>query len=143
MIGHRLFVLLVNERSHHDVFLQLVGIGMDVVPHDELVEREQTQHRLFDDIPLLLLDNGPAEIGEYQLHVDATLILRQLLQPIQVDSEVLLQKFHQGNVQDDILIALTDDIVVATPAHDVDRQQEDGGVAGLLALGRLIPLDHA
>ena len=143
VVSSRLLVVVVNQRCHDGVLFQLIGIGMNVVPHDKLVKREQAQHGLLDDVPLLLLNNGTTEVGENELHVNAALVLRQHLQHVEVDFEVLLQQFHQRDVQDDVLVALTHDVVVATAAHHVDGQQQDGRIAGLLALGRLIPLQHA
>ena len=92
---------------------------MDIIPHDELVEGEQSQHRLLKDIPLLLFDDGSAEIGENEFYVYTAFILRQYFQSVHIESEVLFQQLYQRDIQEDVLIALADDIVIAALAHNI------------------------
>ena len=138
-----LLVLLGNQRVNNGVLLQPCRVRVNVVPHDELVEREQAQHGFLQHVPLLLFGNGAAYVGENQLHVYPTLVFRQFLQRVEPDVETLLQQFGQRDVQYDVFVALAYDIVVACPSHHVHRQQQDGSKARLFALLRLVPLQHA
>ena len=138
-----LLVLFLYQRGYHYVFLQFFRIRMNIVPHHELVERKQTQHRLFHNAPPIQFYDGLPEIVEYQFHVHSALIFRQFFQSVQINPEVLLQQFHQGDVQDDVLVAFSDDVVVAALADDVHRQEQDGGITRLFAFGIFIPLQHA
>ena len=115
---------------------------MDVVPHHELVEREQSQHRFFHHIPFLLFYDRPAEISKDQFYIHTAFIFRQFFQDIKTDAEILFQQFYQRDIQDNILITFPDDIIVAALTDDVHGQQQDGGIAGLLTFGCLIPFQH-
>ena len=70
-LSRTLLVVAVDEGCHDDILPQLVGIGVDVIPHYELIKGEKPQQRLLDDVPPLLVDDGLTEIGEYQFHIDA------------------------------------------------------------------------
>ena len=86
---HLLLVMFRNQGGDHHILLQLVGIGVNVVPHHKFVERKQAEHRLFDNVPFFLFDNCPTEIGEDHFHIHATLVLRKLFQNVKVDFEIL------------------------------------------------------
>ena len=116
------FVGTFHERGDDGMLVQFVGIRMDIVPHDKLTEREETQQRLLDDGPCRLLCHSLAHGVEHLFHVYTAVIPGQGLQLVEVEAEVLLQQLYQRDVEHDVLVALANDILAGTFAHNVDRQ---------------------
>ena len=67
---------------------------MDVVPHDELVEREDTQNSLFFHIPFTLILDAMPDDGVNQLDVDSTFVSRKRIESRHGDTEVLAKHFQ-------------------------------------------------
>ena len=132
-----------HERFHHDVLLQLLRIVVQVVPHDELVEREQAQLGLFHHLPAFHVLDGMSHGVEDLDDVYAALVHGEGLQHTQVDGELLLQEFEQGRVDDRLLVACAQHIVVARLTDDVYGHQHHRGEAGQRAALALEPLQHA
>ena len=105
---------------------------MNIVPHNEFVEREQAQHGLFDDIPSFLFNDGSAEIGKDKFYIYTAPVFWQFFQHIEVDAEILFKQFNQGNIQKDVLVSFSDDIAVAASAHNINREQKDRSITSLL-----------
>ena len=74
------FYLSVDEAGHNLVLNQFVGIVVNIIPHDELVEREDTQNRLLFHVPFTLVFNAVADNGIDQLDVYAAFVGRQRVQ---------------------------------------------------------------
>ena len=121
----------------------LLGIVVDVVPHHELVEREQTEQRLFHNVPFWMVHQVAAHDGKNFLHIDAVLVFGQGRQSGQADIVLLFQHLHQGGVERYVLVAGANHVVVAAAAHDVNGQQQQRGVAWADALVGLEPFQQA
>ena len=68
------FYLSVDEAGHNLVLNQFVGIVVNIIPHDELVEREDAQNRLLFHVPFTLVLNAVADNGIDQFDVNAAFI---------------------------------------------------------------------
>ena len=66
--------------GHNLVLNQFVGIVVNIIPHDELVEREDAQNRLLFHVPFTLVLNAVADNGIDQLDVYAAFVGRQRVQ---------------------------------------------------------------
>ena len=120
----------INGRVHHAAhqagddraLCEYVGVGVDIIPHYELVEGEVTQDSLLDHIPVLLLhDLRPYRI-EYQRNVYAVSVLRQRVESPDSDIEHLAQKLQKRDVQHCILIPNPEHIPTGCrPSDKLDR----------------------
>ena len=121
----------------------LLGIAVYVVPHHELVEREQTEHCLLHHIPAWLAGQLSAHGGEYCPHVDTTLVLGQRLQSLQVNLVLLAQHLHQRGVDGHLFIAAAHHIVITAAAHQLHGHEQQRGIARAHTLLVLIPAHQA
>ena len=115
---------------------------MDIVPHHELVEREQSEQRLLHHVPAMHVLHPFPHSGKDALHIYTMVICGQRIQHTQVDLELLLQQLYQGGIDDGILFTGTDHIVGTRTAHDIHRHQQYWGVASQHALVVLVPFQH-
>ena len=116
---------------------------MNIVPHHELIEREQAEHRFFNYIPSRLGSQLGAHSGEHASHVDTTLVLGQRLQTLQVYLVLLAQHLHQRGIDGHLLVATAHNILVAATANQLDRHEQQRCEAGSNALLGFIPAHHA
>ena len=121
----------------------MVGIVVDVVPHHELIEREQSEESLFHDIPSGHIAYGIAYGADNSFDVDTIVIDGKRIERDEIDIELLFQEFKDGDVDDGVFIARTYKIITVRFADDVDWHQNEGGKARLLAAVVLIPFQHA
>ena len=121
----------------------MVGIVVNVVPHHEFIEREQSEEGLFHDVPPGHVADGIADGADDSFHIDAALVGGQWVKRGQIDVELLFQQFKYGDVDDGFFVARPDKVVAVGFADDVDGHQDDGGKAGLLAAVVLVPFQHA
>ena len=135
--------LAFHQRAHHLVLLQMVCVVVNVVPHYELVEREQSQQRLLHDIPARHFAYRLSHRREYHLDVNAVLVFRKRVEDVEVHLELLSEQFYQGDVYYDVLLACSYYIVVASLAQDVDRHQQYRRETRHHALLVLIPFQHS
>ena len=137
------YPMLLQQTFDDGRAAHLLGVVVDVVPHHELVEREQTEQRLFNDIPFGMVHQMAANDGKHFLHIDAVLVFRKGRETCQVHVVLLFQHLHQGGVERDVLIACADDIVVATTTDNVNRHQQKRGKTWAHALVVLKPLQQS
>ena len=120
--------------------LQVIRAVADVVPHDELREREDAQIGGLQHVPLLLIHDDLADDGEHLAGVDAVLIHRQRIQPVYYNIEILLELFENRNVHLRLIVAQTQDVALTRGlADDLDRQKDDRCVARLDAALGFVP----
>ena len=71
---------------------------MDVVPHHELAEGEESQQGFLQHVPALLSGDGLPYPCEDALHIHPMVVGRQWVHHTQVDAELLLQHLHQRGI---------------------------------------------
>ena len=76
-----------------------------IVPHQELIERENAEHRLLLYIPSRLIAHCRTENGKNLLHIHAVIVERQRIHSGNSDFEILSQKFHKSDIEHNILFA--------------------------------------
>ena len=135
--------VLLKETFDDGRAAHFVSITVDVVPHDELVEREQSEHGFLDNIPAWLAGQLGSYGAQRTAHVDAALVFGQRLQPLQINLILLAQHLYECGVDGHLLIAATHDVVVAAATDEVDRHEQQWGVARSHALLVLIPAHQA
>ena len=86
--------LSCHERLDDAVLHHFCSTVVDVVPHHELTEREESQHGFFNQIPARLLLYIIADGSKHLLHVDSIVIRRQRIQSRYADAKLLTQIFH-------------------------------------------------
>ena len=134
----------VHEALYNFVPGQVLGAVADIVPHDELGEGEDAQIGALQHVPVLLAHNGLAQNGKHPSGVNAVLVRRQRIQPVDFHLEVLLELFQHGDVHLGVVVPQTDAIALGCAlAHHLDRNQDQGRIAGLGASGILIPFEQA
>ena len=133
-----------HQAGDYRALCEYVGVGVDIIPHYELVEGEVTQDGLLDHIPVLLLhDLRPYRI-EYQRNVYAASVLRQRVKSPDGNIEHLAQKLQKRDVQHCILIPDPEHIPAGCrPPDKLDRHKKHRGISRLLAERILIPSEQA
>ena len=110
--------LHIDARIHHAThqtgydrtLAENVGVIVDIIPHDELIEREVTQDRLLDHVPVSLLHHLCSYCIEHQRSIYTITILRQRIEASDSDIEHLTKKLKHRDVQHRILIPASDHI---------------------------------
>ena len=139
-IGNLPSQLAVHQTADDLVFRQILGAVAHIVPHDELGEGEHAQICRFQHIPPGLSHHRFTQNGEDLADIDAMLVLRQRIQSVHIDTEILLHLFQHGNVHLGFVIPQPDHIALGSGlADDVHRHQHHRGVSGFRTLGRFIP----
>ena len=127
-----------HEAIDDGILLHLLVVDVNVVPHQELAEREESEDALSLDAPTFLFLDGLAQHVEDFQHIHSMLIKRQFFQSIHFDAMVLAQELHQRDVEHNLLVTLAD-AVTSTLIDHLDRHQQDGRIACHLRLVGLIP----
>ncbi len=129
----------VGKQAIDDVVLRkLLAMGMDVVPHQELAEREISEQAFFFHIPSFLLFKRVTYDGEYHPYIDAAIVGRQCVQTVDDDVVVLTQKFHQCDIERNVFVACAD-IIIALFVDHLYREQQQGSIARNRGLGCFKP----
>ena len=104
------------------ILLHLLVVDMDVVPHQELAEREESEDALSLDAPTFLFLDGLAQHVEDLQHIHSMLVERQFFQSLHFDAMVLAQELYQRDVEHNLLVTLAD-AVTSTLIDHLDRHQ--------------------
>ena len=133
-----------QERCHDLILPQLLASHADIVPHDELAERELPQHTQRLDRPVRMqchrLTDGVIDLRK----VCPVLILRHGVKPVNADAVILPQEFKEGDI--DLGVLVTDAQRIGLPGdapHKIDRQQHQRGIPGLCGTLVLKPFEEA
>ncbi len=133
-----------HQAGDNLVAQQVLTAIAQVIPHDKLGKGENAEECAFDDIPAVLGHNPLAHRRKYQRQVYPVLVLRQRVKALNDDPEILPEHLQQGDVHLRIFITQANDVAFQRRAPDnINRQQHQRGIAGLLADCRLIPLQQA
>ena len=114
---------LLHKAANDGVLKHFVAVAVDVVPHQEFIEREYAEHRLFFNVPSGLIGDGFANDGEDEFHIHSMVIARQRIEFWDGDIEILSQKFYQCDVEHDFLLASAN-VVHAFLIHHIHRQHQ-------------------
>ena len=124
--------------------LQVVRAVADVVPHDELREREDAQIGGLEHVPLLLIHDNLADDGEHPAGIDAVFIHRQRVKPVDHNVEILLELLENRNVHLRLVVAQAQDVALTRGlADDLDRQKDDRRVTRLDAFLGFVPAQQS
>ena len=138
------FQLAADEGCHDLILPQLLTAVADVIPHDELGEGELPEEGKLLNIPAVFGEHGLPDGIEDEPEIHAALILRRRIQAADVDAEILPQQLEQGNIHLDVLTPDPQGIgLVRDLAHQIDRHEDQRGIAGLGAFLRFIPPQEA
>ena len=136
--------LSLHQTADDLIFRKILGAIPNIVPHDELREGENPEVAGFQHVPPALAHDGLTQDGEHLSHIDAVFVLGQGIQAPNLDPEILLQLFQQGNIHLGLLVPEPDHIALGGGlAYHFNGQQDNGGKPGLLAPGIFIPLQQA
>ena len=94
---------------------------MDVIPHDELREREDAKHRILDNLPLLLLFDSFTHQMEHQTHVYSMGIPRQRIDTFHFYFILLFEHLHQRNIEHHLFITLTNGVGTLFHGDNLNR----------------------
>ena len=93
-----------DETCHDFISAEFVGVIMDVVPHDELAEREIADNGLLLNVPSLLRHNGPTNYIENSENIHTASIPRQWIDAPNLNTKILPQHLQQCDVQHGLFI---------------------------------------
>jgi len=136
----------VEQVPHQALLTQAAGVLLQVVPHEELGEAEEPEVCALDDLPAAGVADRLAEPAEDERHIDAVLVLGQVLEAADIDAEVDAELLEEGDVRPQGLAGQLDAVAVGAagrPAHEGDGEQDEGRPSGDLGPRRLAPVQHA
>ena len=96
---------LLHKAANNRIIAHHLAMAVNVVPHQELIEGENAEHRLLLHIPSLLIAHGRAEDGKNLFHIHAVVVERQRIESGNGDIEILSQKFHKCHIEHNVLFA--------------------------------------
>ena len=118
--GHMPF----QKTLYHFTGLKIFGTVAQVVPHHKLPKGKQSQKAEILHIPALFIHHSLPDRLKYQRQVDAMLILRQRIQPADLNAMILPEVFQQGDIDLRFLVPAAHDVtVVFDAAYQFCRDQ--------------------
>ena len=131
----------LHKTLHDGACEQTVGIAVDIVPHHELVEGEESEDALVQHFPAWLAGNGLADSIEDLGDIYAVLVGRQCVEVGNEELILLSQELNERDVQNSLLITHANEVAGAV-ADDVDGQEKDRSQTRLVALLGDKPAEH-
>ena len=147
--GHVQLLRLPGQTAGHEtgdylVLLQIPGTAANIIPHNELAEGELTQKCHFFNIPVLSGHDALPDRIVYQGQIHTAFILRQGIEPVNLDAEVLPQHFQQSHIHLGLLVPDADGIgTILNLPDNIHRNQHQWGIPGPFTFFRFKPPEKA
>ena len=119
---------------------EAVGAGREVLPHDELAEREMPERGLWRDGPAVHAFRRLAERRENLVHVDAGIVLRERLDAIDCNPELDSEELDERRVERGVLVKARNRVAfVDVPARHAHGHEQNRRAAFLRVRAFLMP----
>ena len=109
------------QTFHDGALLEFGGVGVDIVPHDELVEGEKSKDTLVKHLPSGVLGNRLTDSAEDERDIHTAFVFGQRVEGGNEQLELLAQEFNESDVENGFLVAHSYNVSTSV-AHDIHRQ---------------------
>ena len=135
--------MTLHQAANHLTSCKIVCAVVDIIPHNELREGEDAKACGFQHVPTILIHDRMTDRCIDAPGIDAFVILRERIQTVDFDTEILTQLLQQRDVHLDFIVTQSDYIAFSsTFANHFYRNQQQGSIACLRASIGLIPFQQ-